>query len=37
MNVELKPRKNGAGELVLHYSNLDQFDDLLSRLERDPG
>lgn len=37
MTVELKPRKNGAGELVLHYSNLDQFDDLLSRLERDPG
>jgi ParB family transcriptional regulator, chromosome partitioning protein len=37
MKVELKPRKGGAGELVLHYSTLDQFDDLLSRLERDSG
>jgi len=37
MKVELKPRKGGAGELVLHYSTLDQFDDLLSRLERDAG
>jgi ParB family transcriptional regulator, chromosome partitioning protein len=34
--VELKPRKNGAGELVLHYATLDQFDDLLARLEHDP-
>jgi ParB family chromosome partitioning protein len=36
LNVELKPRKNGAGELVLHYATLDQFDDLLARLEQDP-
>jgi hypothetical protein len=34
--VDLKPRKNGAGELVLHYATLDQFDDLLARLEQDP-
>ncbi len=37
LRVELKPRKGGSGELVLHYASLDQFDDLLSRLERDPG
>ncbi|MFY7781685.1 MAG: hypothetical protein ACOVQI_11180 [Tagaea sp.] len=37
MKVELKPRKNGAGELVLHYSTLDQFDDLLARLDKDAG
>jgi ParB family chromosome partitioning protein len=37
MKVELRPRKNGAGELVLHYSNLDQFDDLLARLDKDGG
>ncbi|MBL8806621.1 MAG: ParB/RepB/Spo0J family partition protein [Rhodospirillales bacterium] len=36
LRVELKPRKGGSGELVLHYSTLDQFDDLLARLERDP-
>lgn len=35
LKVELRPRKNGAGELVLHYSNLDQFDDLLARLDKD--
>jgi ParB family chromosome partitioning protein len=34
LKVELKPRKGGAGELVLHYGSLDQFDDLLARLER---
>ncbi|MBI3506241.1 MAG: ParB/RepB/Spo0J family partition protein [Proteobacteria bacterium] len=37
LKVELKPRKGGSGELVLHYASLDQFDDLLSRLEREPG
>jgi ParB family transcriptional regulator, chromosome partitioning protein len=37
LKVELRPRKNGAGELVLHYSNLDQFDDLLARLDKDGG
>ncbi|MBI1244643.1 MAG: ParB/RepB/Spo0J family partition protein [Alphaproteobacteria bacterium] len=37
LRVELKPRKGGSGELVLHYSSLDQFDDVLTRLERDPG
>jgi ParB family chromosome partitioning protein len=37
LKVELKPRKGGSGELVLSYSTLDQFDDLLARLERDPG
>jgi ParB family chromosome partitioning protein len=36
LKVELKPRKGGAGELVLHYGSLDQFDDLLARLEREP-
>jgi ParB family chromosome partitioning protein len=36
LRVELKPRKGGSGELVLHYASLDQFDDLLSRLERAP-
>jgi ParB family chromosome partitioning protein len=35
LKVELKPRKGGAGELVLHYGSLDQFDDLLARLERE--
>jgi ParB family chromosome partitioning protein len=37
LRVELKARKGGSGELVLHYASLDQFDDLLARLERDPG
>jgi ParB family transcriptional regulator, chromosome partitioning protein len=37
LKVELHPRKNGAGELVLHYSNLDQFDDLLARLDKNGG
>lgn len=37
LKVELRPRKGGAGELVLHYGSLDQFDDLLARLERKPG
>jgi ParB family chromosome partitioning protein len=36
LKVELKARKGGAGELVLYYGSLDQFDDLLARLERDP-
>ena len=36
LRVDLKPNKNGSGELVLHYASLDQFDDLLARLERDP-
>ncbi len=37
LKVELKPQKGGAGELVLHYGSLDQFDDLLARLERGRG
>jgi ParB family transcriptional regulator, chromosome partitioning protein len=37
MKVELRPRKNNAGELVIHYATLDQFDDLLARLDKEPG
>jgi ParB family chromosome partitioning protein len=30
--VEIRPSKKGAGKLVLHYSSLDQLDELLKKL-----
>ncbi|MDA0226410.1 MAG: ParB/RepB/Spo0J family partition protein [Proteobacteria bacterium] len=30
--VEIRPGKRGAGKLVLHYSNLDHFDQLVKKL-----
>jgi len=29
--VTIKSRKNGQGNIIIHYSNLDQLDDILSR------
>ena len=30
--VDIKPKKNGQGNIVIHYSSLDQLDDILSKL-----
>lgn len=30
--VDIKPKKNGQGSVVIHYSNLDQLDDILGKL-----
>lgn len=30
--VDIKPKKNGQGSIVIHYSNLDQLDDILGKL-----
>ena len=30
--VAIKPKKNGQGNIVIHYSSLDQLDDILSKL-----
>lgn len=30
--VTIKSRKNGQGNLIIHYSNLDQLDDILRKL-----
>ena len=30
--VEIRPTKKGAGKLVVHYSSLDQLDELLKKL-----
>lgn len=30
--VDIKPKKNGRGNIVIHYSSLDQLDDILSKL-----
>lgn len=30
--VTIKPKKNGQGNIVIHYSSLDQLDDILSKL-----
>ena len=30
--VAIKPKKNGQGNIVIHYTNLDQLDDILSKL-----
>jgi hypothetical protein len=32
MRVQIRSASKGRGRLVLHYANLDQFDDLLNRL-----
>ena len=29
--VTIKSKKNGQGSIIIHYSNLDQLDDILSR------
>ncbi|SEF48719.1 ParB/RepB/Spo0J family partition protein [Nitrosomonas ureae] len=29
--VAIKPQKNGQGNIVIHYTSLDQLDDILSR------
>lgn len=30
--VAIKPKKNGQGNIVIHYTSLDQLDDILSKL-----
>lgn len=30
--VDIKPKKNGQGSIVIHYSNLGQLDDILGKL-----
>ena len=30
--VAIKPKKNGQGNLVIHYTSLDQLDDILAKL-----
>lgn len=30
--VDIRPKKNGQGNIVIHYSSLDQLDDILSKL-----
>ena len=30
--MDIKPKKNGQGNIVIHYSSLDQLDDILSKL-----
>jgi ParB family transcriptional regulator, chromosome partitioning protein len=38
MRVQVRTRgKKGAGRLLIHYSSLDQFDDLLTRLGTQTG
>ncbi|HRK31635.1 MAG TPA: ParB/RepB/Spo0J family partition protein [Tepidisphaeraceae bacterium] len=32
VQVKAKPKSKGKGSLVIHYANLDQFDDLMTRL-----
>jgi hypothetical protein len=32
MKVEVRSAKKGKGRLVVHYANLDQFDELMNRL-----
>ena len=29
--VAIKPKKNGQGNIVIHYTSLDQLDDILSK------
>ena len=31
--VDIQHKKSGAGKLIIHYGNLDQLDDLLSKLK----
>ena len=30
--VAIKPKKNGQGNIVIHYTSLDQLDDILGKL-----
>jgi ParB family chromosome partitioning protein len=30
--VAIKPKKNGQGNIIIHYTSLDQLDDILSKL-----
>lgn len=31
-HVAIKPKKNGQGNIVIHYTSLDQLDDILNKL-----
>jgi hypothetical protein len=32
VQVRSSPRRKGHGKLILHYTSLDQFDDLMGKL-----
>jgi ribosome assembly protein YihI (activator of Der GTPase) len=32
MKAQVRSAKRGKGRLVIHYANLDQFDELMTRL-----